>query len=160
MADVVCAQAAVPVPIVTQIAELTHPIEQFMYSLPDGLLMMTFPRAGPVCAAQILAKLGGVRERFPNADLLAVNAGAVPATYQSGKTRSVAFRWACNDRLRQAITCLAGNSRHANEWAKSIYQAARGRNCDHTSAMRILARALGARHLARMDRPQILRPKN
>jgi transposase len=141
MADVVRAQVAVLVPIVTQIAELTRRIERFMHSLPDGLLMMSFPRAGQVCAAQILAELGDVRERFPSADQLAAEAGAVPVTYQSGKTRSVAFRWACNHRLRQAITCLADNSRHANVWAKGVYQAARARGCDHTHAIRILARA-------------------
>jgi transposase len=141
LAEVVRAQVKVLVPIVTQIAELTHRIERFMPSLPDGLLMMSFPRAGQVCAAQILAELGDVRERFPSADLLAAEAGAVPVTYQSGKTRSVAFRWACNHRLRQAITCLADNSRHANAWARGIYQAARTRGCDHTHAIRILARA-------------------
>ena len=141
MADVVHAQVAVLVSIVTQIAELTRRIEQFMHSLPDGLLMMSFPRAGQVCAAQILAELGDVRERFPSADQLAAEAGAVPVTYQSGKTRSVAFRWACNHRLRQAITCLADNSRHASDWARGIYQAARARGCDHPHAIRILARA-------------------
>ena len=141
MANVVRSQVAVLVPIVTQIAVLTRSIEQFMQTLPDGLLMMSFPRAGEVCAAQILAELGDVRERFPSADQLAAEAGAVPVTYQSGKTRSVAFRWACNHRLRQAVTCLADNSRHANEWAKGIYQAARARGCDHTHAVRILARA-------------------
>jgi transposase len=36
MADVVRAQVAVLVPIVTQLAVLTHRIEQFMHSLPDG----------------------------------------------------------------------------------------------------------------------------
>jgi transposase len=82
-----------------------------------------------------------VRGRFPNPDRLAAEAGAVPVTYQSGKTRSVAFRWACNHRLRKAITCLADNSRHANDWARGIYQAARARGCDHTHAIRILARA-------------------
>jgi transposase len=141
MADVVRAQVAVLMPLVRQISDLTHLIEQFMHSLPDGLLMMSFPRAGQVCAAQILAELGDVRERFPTPDVLAAEAGAVPVTYQSGKTRSVAFRWACNHRLRQAITCLADNSRHANDWARSTYQAARGRGCDHPHAIRILARA-------------------
>jgi transposase len=141
MADVVRARVAVLMPIVTQIADLTRRIEQFMHSLPDGLLMMSFPRAGQVCAAQILAELGDVRERFPNADLLAAEAGAVPVTYQSGKTRSVAFRWACNHRLRRAITCLADNSRHASDWARTIYQSARARGCDHTHAIRILARS-------------------
>jgi len=36
---------------------------------------------------------------------------------------------------------LADNSRHANAWACSIYTAARARGCDHTHAIRILARA-------------------
>ena len=141
LAEVVRAQVRVLVPIVTQIAGLTRRIEKFMQELPDGLLMMSFPRAGQVCAAQILAELGDVRERFPSVDQLAAEAGTVPVTYQSGKTRTVAFRWACNHRLRQAITCLADNSRHANAWAKSVYQAARARGCDHTHAIRILARA-------------------
>ena len=141
MAEVVRSQLAVLVPIVAQIAVLTRRIEQFMHSLPDGVLMMSFPRAGQVCAAQILAELGDVRERFPSADVLAAEAGTVPVTYQSGKTRSVAFRWACNHRLRQAITCLADNSRHASAWARGVYQAARARGCDHTHAIRILARA-------------------
>jgi len=141
MAKVVRAQVGVLLSVVTHIADLTRRIEQFMHSLPDGVLMMSFPRAGQVCAAQILAELGDVRERFPSADQLAAEAGTVPVTYQSGKTRSVAFRWACNHRLRRAITCLADNSRHANSWARSIYQAARDRGCDHTHAIRILARA-------------------
>jgi transposase len=141
MAKVVHARVRVITPLVKQIAALERRIEESMHALPDGLLMMSFPRAGQVCAAQILSELGDVRERFPNADQLAAEAGAVPVTYQSGKTRSVAFRWACNHRLRQAITCLADNSRHANAWAKGVYQDARARGCDHTHAIRILARA-------------------
>jgi transposase len=141
MAQVVLSLVAVLKPLVAQISALTRRIECFVESLPDGQIIMSFPRAGRVCAAQILAELGDVRERFPTLDRLAAEAGAVPVTYQSGKTRSVAFRWACNHRLRQAITCLADNSRHANDWARSIYAAARGRGCDHPHAIRILARA-------------------
>ena len=139
--QLVRSMVAVLLPLVTQIAELTRRIERFVESLPDGQIIMSFPRAGHVCAAQILAELGDVRERFPSMEQLAVEAGAVPVTYQSGKTRSVAFRWACNHRLRQAITCLADNSRHANDWARGIYTAARARGCDHPHAVRILARA-------------------
>lgn len=141
MAQVVRSLVAVLQPLVEQITELTQRIEHFVQALPDGQIIMSFPRAGRICAAQILAELGDVRERFPTLDRLAAEAGAVPVTYQSGKTRSVTFRWACNHRLRQAITCLADNSRHANEWAKSIYAAARARGCDHPHAIRILARA-------------------
>ena len=141
MAHVVRSLVTVLNPLVAQIADLTRRIERFVASLPDGQIIMSFPRAGRVCAAQILAELGDVRERFSTFDRLAAEAGAVPVTYQSGKTRSVTFRWACNHRLRQAITCLADNSRHANEWARGIYLAARARGCDHPHAIRILARA-------------------
>ena len=141
MAQVVRSLVTVLNPLVAQIAELTRRIERFVQALPDGQIIMSFPRAGRICAAQILAELGDVRERFPTLDRLAAEAGAVPVTYQSGKTRSVTFRWACNHRLRQAVTCLADNSRHANEWAKRVYAAARARGCDHPHAIRILARA-------------------
>ena len=141
MAQVVRSLVTVLDPLVEQIADLTRRIERLVESLPDGQIIMSFPRAGHVCAAQLLAELGDVRERFPSADRLAAEAGAVPVTYQSGKARSVVFRWACNHRLRRALTCLADNSRHANAWARDIYTAARARGCDHTHAVRILARA-------------------
>jgi hypothetical protein len=51
------------------------------------------------------------------------------------------FRWACNKRLRQALTTFADNSRHASRWAALVYQRARGRGCRHPHAVRILARA-------------------
>lgn len=141
LAEVVLSLVAVLNPLVEQICTLTHRIERFVASLPDGQIIMSFPRAGRICAAQILAELGDVRERFPSDDRLAAEAGVVPVTYQSGKTRCVGFRWACNHRLRKAITCMADNSRHANLWARGLYTAARQRGCDHPHAIRILARA-------------------
>ena len=51
------------------------------------------------------------------------------------------FRWACNHRLRAALTCMADNSRHANTWAASVYAKARARGCDHPHAIRLLSRA-------------------
>lgn len=77
----------------------------------------------------------------PSDAQLAAEAGVAPLTYESGKHRSVAFRWACNHRLRCAITCFADNSRHASPWAARVYAAARARGCDHPHAIRILARA-------------------
>ena len=128
-------------PLVAQIGQLSARIEHTIAELPDGRIVMSLPRAGRQCAAQILAELGDVRERFPTDDQLAAEAGVCPVTYESGKHRSVIFRWACNHRLRRAITCLADNSRHACPWAASRYTAARARGCDHPHAIRILARA-------------------
>ena len=127
--------------IVAEIAKLSSRIEHTVANLPDGRIVMSFPRAGRICAAQILAELGNVRERFPTEDQLAAEAGVCPVTHASGKSRGVVFRWACNKNLRLAITCFADNSRHASKWAESIYNRARQRGCKHPHAVRILARA-------------------
>jgi transposase len=139
--ELVRALARVLERLIEQIVALSARIEHSVAESPDGRIVMSLPRAGRVCAAQILAELGDVRERFASDDQLAAEAGVAPVTYQSGKTRSVTFRWACNHRLRRAITCLADNSRHANAWAARRYAAARQRGCDHPHAIRILARA-------------------
>ncbi len=127
--------------LVDQIRLLTSRIEHHVGSIDDGLIRMSFPRAGRICAAQILAELGGVRERFDSDEHLAAEAGVAPVTYASGKSKAVTFRWACNHRLRAALTCMADNSRHTNAWAASVYAKARARGCDHPHAVRILSRA-------------------
>lgn len=135
------ALAAVLERLIAEIAEITARIGHAVAELPDGQIVMSFPRAGRVCAAQILAELGNVRERFATADQLAAEAGVTPVTHASGKSRGVVFRWACNHRLRAAITCFADNSRHSSPWAADVYQRAKSRGCDHPHAIRILARA-------------------
>ncbi len=139
--ELVRALAAVLERLVSEIARLSSRIEHAVAELPDGKIVMSFPRAGRICAAQILAELGNVRERFPTEDQLAAEAGVAPVTHASGKSRGVAFRWACNKHLRVAITCFADNSRHASDWAADIYGRARQRGCKHAHAIRILARA-------------------
>lgn len=127
--------------LVAEIARLSSRIEHAVAQLPDGRIVMSFPRAGRICAAQILAELGNVRERFPTEHQLAAEAGVCPVTHASGKSRGVVFRWACNKNLRLAVTCFADNSRHASDWAAAIYSKARQRGCKHPHAIRILARA-------------------
>jgi transposase len=127
--------------LIEQIRLLTSRIEHHVGSIEDGRILMSFPRAGRVCAAQILSEMGSVRERFDSDEHLAAEAGVAPVTYASGKSKAVTFRWACNHRLRTALTCLADNSRHASDWAASVYANARARGCDHPHAVRILARA-------------------
>jgi transposase len=139
--ELAMALARILVRLVEQIRLLTSRVEHCVESSDDGRILMSFPRAGRVCAAQILSELGSVRERFDDVERLAAEAGVTPVTYESGKSKTVAFRWACNHRLRTALTCLADNSRHASAWAAHIYDKARGRGCDHPHAIRILARA-------------------
>ena len=71
--------------LILAIAKLSSRIEQAVAQLPDGRIVMSFPRAGRINAAQILAELGDVRERFPTEDQLAAEAGVCPVTHASGK---------------------------------------------------------------------------
>lgn len=127
--------------LVVRLRRLTSAVEHAVGQLPSGRLVMSFPRAGKVNAAQIVAELGDDPQRFTTERQLAAEAGVAPVTHASGKSRGVTFRWACNKRLRRAITTWADNSRHANPWAQHVYSSARDRGCDHPHAIRILARA-------------------
>jgi len=108
---------------------------------PDGKTFTSLPRSGQINAAQMLAEWGDVRPAYDGPDSIAALAGVTPVTNQSGKHRAVHFRWACNKRLRVAITTFADNSRHASPWAASVYVDARARGHDHPHAVRVLARA-------------------
>jgi transposase len=128
-------------PLVTELQQLTAAVEHAVAVHPDGAMLMSFPRAGKVNAAQILAELGEDRARFGTPDQLAAEGGVAPVTSESGKHRAVMWRWACNKRLRRALTCWADNSRHSSPWAAAVYARAAARGCDHPHAIRILARA-------------------
>ena len=112
--EIVRALVAVLTPLVGQLQQLAAAVEAAVALQPDGPLVQSLPRSGAVNAAQILAELGDDRARFPTADQLAAEAGVAPVTHASGKHHGVAFRWACNKRLRQALTTFADNSRHAS----------------------------------------------
>ena len=139
--ELVRSLATILATLVAEIAKLTARLEHAVATLPDGQIVMSFPRAGRVCAAQILAELGDVRDRFQTEQQLAAEAGVCPVTHASGKSRGVTFRWACNHRLRQAVTCFADNSGMRSTWAAAIYRAPSQRGCDHPHAVRILGRA-------------------
>jgi len=108
---------------------------------PDGRIFTSLPRAGQVNAAQILAEWGDSRTAYDGPDSVAAFAGVAPVTKASGRMRGVSYRWACNKRLRTAMTTFADNSRHESPWAAEIYQRARKRGMDHPHAVRVLARA-------------------
>src|SRR5262249_9093224 len=65
---------------------------------PDGPVFTSLPRSGQINAAQVLAEWGDARQAYEHPDAVAALAGVAPITRQSGKHRSVEFRWACNKR--------------------------------------------------------------
>jgi transposase len=125
----------------TQIGALADRIEEQLATHPDAAIFTSLPRAGKVRAARLLAEIGNARGRYPTPEALTALAGVAPTTRQSGKVTVVAFRWAADKQLRDAVCDFAGDSRHASPWAADLYRRARDRGHDHPHAVRILARA-------------------
>jgi transposase len=124
----------------TAIRDLDRALIAHLHDHPDGQIFTSFPRAGEINAAQIRAELAEP-DAYTGPEAISALAGLVPVTRASGKHRGVSFRWACNKRLRVAITTFADNSRHTSLWAANIYRRARASGKDHPHAIRILARA-------------------
>ena len=139
--DAVLAAVGVLTALNAAVKNLDRSVAAHLGEHPDGAIFTSLPRSGQVSAAQVLAEWGDARPAYEHPDAVAALAGVTPVTSQSGKHRSVYFRWACNKRFRAAITTFADNSRHASPWAAKIYHGARAAGKDHPHATRILARA-------------------
>jgi transposase len=140
-ADTVRAMVRVLRALLVSIKDLDRSVVAHLGEHPDAEVFTSLPRSGQINAAQMLAEWGDCREAYPQADSAAMLGGLCPVTHASGKHRDVSFRWACNKRLRQAMTTFANNSRRASPWAAEVYRQAIARGCDHPHAVRILARA-------------------
>ncbi len=139
--DVVLAAVGVLTALNAAVKNLDGSVAAHLGEHPDGAIFTSLPRSGQVNAAQVLAEWGDCRQAYDGPDSVAALAGCTPVTSQSGKHRSVQFRWACNKRFRVAMTTFADNSRHASPWAAKTYSDARASGKDHPHAIRILARA-------------------
>jgi len=139
--DAVLAQVAVLTALTAAEKNLDRSVVAHLGEHPDAAIFTSLPRSGQINAAQVLAEWGDSRAAYDHPDAVAALAGVSPVTKASGKYRAVHFRWACNKRLRKAITCFADNSRHASPWAAKVYADAIARGHDHPHAVRVLARA-------------------
>jgi transposase len=130
-------------PIVVQIRDLTSQIAHAVRSHADGEVFLPLfkdPKS-VITAARLVAEIGDDRSRYPSAEVLAADAGMAPVARESGKRKVAGFRWACDKRLRDAVSCLADSTRHHHPWARSVYLGARSRGLDHPHAIRVLGRA-------------------
>ena len=139
------------------IADLDRAVTARLTEHPDAAIFTSLPRSGQINAAQILAEWGDCRDAYDNAESVAALAGVSPVTKQSGKHRSVGFRWACNKRFRNAIVTFADNSRHASPWAAGVYRGAIDRGHDHPQRTESSPAPGYALHLPLLARSSTLR---
>jgi transposase len=126
-----------------QIKELEREIRTQVRAHPDGPIFLSLFKSpnSVITAAELLAEIGDCRERYPDRDALAADAGQAAVAIESGKWKTAGFRRACNKRLRVAICRLADSSRHWHPWAQDLYAQARQRGHEHPRAIRTVGRA-------------------
>lgn len=119
-------------------------VERFFASTPAAKLVEKLPggKSGTLLPA-LWAELGDAPARWESFRHLQAEAGAVPVTKSSGKSRIVEFRFSCNKQLRYAVYWFAFLSINRSEWAKAFYRDQRARGHSHPQALR----ALGAKWL-------------
>ena len=108
---------------------------------PDAHIFASFPAAGPVISAALLAEIGEDRTRFPTVGVLLAEAGLAPVTLSSGKVTRVRFRRACNSRLRDTFNWWAYTLKRIDEPSRVAYLAALDRGQHAHRALR----SIGAR---------------
>ena len=90
------------------------PAAKFVKTLPGGKSGTTVP--------MLWAELGDAKSRWESFRHLQAEAGGVPVTKASGKSRVVQFRFACNKLLRYASYWFSFNSLNRCEWANKYYR--------------------------------------
>ena len=119
-------------------------VRSFFASMPAAELVRTLPGAKTgTIVATLWAELGDAQGRWESFRHLQAQAGVVPVTRASGKTRLVQFRFSCNKILRHAAYWLAFISLNRSEWANHYYRDQRAKGHSHPQALR----ALGAKWL-------------
>lgn len=118
---------------------LLKDLQQKYRQHPDYAIYHSLPAAGEYLEPALLAKLGDDRQRFPSPETLQAVAGTCPVTKQSGKSRQVTFRYACDHEFRQIMQQWAKLSIQVSPWAAMYYQAARPHAGSENEAYRKLA---------------------
>jgi transposase len=119
-------------------------VKSFFASMPAAELVKNLPGAKTgTIVATLWAELGDAQSRWESFRHLQAEAGAVPVTKASGKSRVVQFRFSCNKLLRHAAYWLAFVSLNRSEWANHYYRDQRVKGHSHPQALR----ALGAKWL-------------
>jgi len=119
-------------------------VERFFASMPAAKLVKKLPGGkGGTILPMLWAELGDAKSRWHSFQHLQAEAGGVPVTKESGKSRVVQFRYACNKGLRYASYWFAFVSLNRCEWANKYYRDQRAKGHDHHQALR----ALGAKWL-------------
>jgi transposase len=104
----------------------------------DVVITRSWPGQGVIVAATMLAE-ASVPLEYRDYHWLRTLCGAAPVTKQSGKSRHVTMRQACNERLRMAVHWWAGSAVLHDPKAKALYASHKARGHSHGRSLRAVA---------------------
>lgn len=107
---------------------------------PDAEIFRSLPVKGTATTAALLSAFGESRQSPPPWQELAARWGVAPVTVQSGKSRHVKRRRACDHVINQALLFFSMNTAFKEDcWASDLYRKKRAAGIDHYSALRGVA---------------------
>ena len=125
-----------------QVTILQKQVEAHFGQHPDAEIILSQPGLGAVLGARVLAEFGDAHDRYVSAKARKNYAATSPITRASGKKKTVAARFAHNDRLIDALMTQAFASLRNSPGARAYYDRQRARGCDYNAALRQLANRL------------------
>ncbi len=120
-------------------------IKQLAANHPDFDIFLSFPGAGELTAARLIALFGDKRQLYPDASIIQAKAGTCPVTEETGKDKKrkkvhkvIYFREGCNKVYRTFVHHLAFASLTKSQWCKAYYDKHRAMGKDSHHALRCL----------------------
>lgn len=130
----------------TMINEFENQIKQTSMNHPDFEIFLSFPGAGEITSARLIALFGDNRDMYSDASIIQAIAGTSPVTEITGMDKKrkkchkiIYFRQGCNKVFRTFAHNLAFSSLTKSEWCKSFYDNRRELGNTHNHAIRCLA---------------------
>lgn len=121
------------------IAEYDQRVAEVFAQHDKARLCGALPGAGPALAPRLAAAFGTLPNNWPTAQDLLCLTGVAPVTRQSGKQRTVHFRWVRPKFVHQTFVEFAKCSIPQCEWAQLLYQHLVLKGKSRWMAIRIIA---------------------
>lgn len=122
------------------ISHAEQELDRLLQTHPDAFIFKSLPVKGTATVATLLAAFGEDRGQDISWRERAARWGVAPVTVQSGKSRHVKRRCACDTTYNQAFLFFAFKTAFTPGcWATDYYQAKRNAGVDHYSTLRALA---------------------
>lgn len=126
--------------LIAKAAEAEASIEACIEKHPDSWIFQTLPVGGTATIGTFLSAFGESRDASPAWPELAARWGAAPVTVQSGKSKHVKRRRACDHVINQALLFFSFKTAFTDGcWAKEFYRRKRAEGVDHYGTLRRLS---------------------